>query len=63
MEHAFAPVAVASSEGFSRVAAGSYHTSASTPVGGLFCWGSNDYGQLGDGGPSQGWLIPVSVWR
>jgi alpha-tubulin suppressor-like RCC1 family protein len=32
------------------VACGSRHSCAWTNDGAAFCWGSNDYGQIGDGG-------------
>lgn len=35
---------------YASVAAGGYHTVASKPDGTLWAWGSNQYGQLGDGG-------------
>jgi alpha-tubulin suppressor-like RCC1 family protein len=46
-----APVAVSAPEGvtFARLAAGSYHTCGVTSAGAAYCWGFNDYGQLGDG--------------
>jgi len=34
------------------IAAGSSHTCALTTLGGVICWGSDAYGQLGDGVPS-----------
>jgi alpha-tubulin suppressor-like RCC1 family protein len=43
------PVAVATSELFSAVEAGGYHTCGMTTVGSIHCWGYNAYGQLGDG--------------
>jgi alpha-tubulin suppressor-like RCC1 family protein len=37
------------SSGVSSVALGSYHTCAIKQDGSLWCWGRNNYGQLGDG--------------
>jgi hypothetical protein len=46
-----APVAVSAPEGvtFASLAAGSYHNCGVTSAGAAYCWGSNGYGQLGDG--------------
>ena len=34
---------------FSRIYAGTYHTCAIATTGQAYCWGRDDYGQLGDG--------------
>jgi len=43
------PVAVTGSFSWSRVSAGMHHTCAITTTGELYCWGLNNFGQLGDG--------------
>lgn len=42
------------------IAAGSAHTCAITPDGGVQCWGNNSYGQLGDGTNTAS-NVPVDV--
>lgn len=42
------------------LAAGGQHTCALTAAGGVLCWGSNRYGQLGDGTTTDR-LVPSSV--
>jgi hypothetical protein len=46
--------------GASRIAAGASHTCAVTTGGAAKCWGSGNYGQLGDGNGTMS-LVPVSV--
>jgi alpha-tubulin suppressor-like RCC1 family protein len=46
--------------GVTAISAGSNHACARTDVGGLRCWGSNGYGELGDGTTTHR-NIPVDV--
>ncbi|MEA3245733.1 MAG: hypothetical protein U9Q74_06220 [Gemmatimonadota bacterium] len=43
------PRAVTGALVFKRIYAGEFHTCGITTAGGAYCWGRNDYGQLGDG--------------
>ncbi len=44
-----------------EVAAGDFHTCARTTDGALWCWGSDEYGQLGDDEPKSPKGYPVKV--
>ncbi len=49
------------SSGVTAISAGELHTCAVTNSERAKCWGSNDYGQLGDGG-AQYYMTPVDVY-
>ena len=48
------PQRVAGGMTFTRIAAGVTHSCGVTVGGDAFCWGSNDYGELGSGSPMSG---------
>jgi hypothetical protein len=47
--------------GVIAIGAGRSHSCALLQGGLVKCWGSNEYGQLGNGGPAQGSTTPVRV--
>ena len=49
------------SGGVVAIAAGTEHTCALTAAGGMQCWGSNEYGELGIGTPNLSQPLPVEV--
>ncbi len=60
------PTAVVPPSGvtWARIYAGTYHTCAISTAGAAYCWGRNDYGQLGGGsalGFNTGTVTPVQV--
>ena len=46
---------------FFQFTADVYHTCGLTPEGAAYCWGSDEFGQLGNGGNSQDSQVPVPV--
>jgi len=57
-----APVQVAGgATNWTAVTAGDFHTCARRTTGRLYCWGSDDAGQLGDGGLDTDQAAPVQV--
>ncbi len=50
----YAPSAVASSEAFTQITVGDSFTCATDVQGRSWCWGYDNYGQLGDGDDGQG---------
>lgn len=46
--------------GVIAITAGAFHTCALTTSGGIKCWGSNDYGQLGSNGATYS-AVPIDV--
>ena len=50
------------STGVAAIAAGGAHACALTSTGALLCWGSDEFGQLGDAGANLDRSTPVAVW-
>jgi alpha-tubulin suppressor-like RCC1 family protein len=55
------PIPVAGGLRFREIAAGSYHTCGLTTASGIYCWGANRSGQLGNNG-LEDHPIPGPVW-
>jgi alpha-tubulin suppressor-like RCC1 family protein len=54
-------VTIPASTGWASVTAGWSYTCATRSDGTLWCWGANDYGQLGVGIPGGSYLLPQQV--
>src|SRR3989442_1054229 len=54
------PVAVSGGLSFTALAGGDGHTCGLTTSGAAYCWGSNSFGQLGDGSTKDSY-IPADV--
>jgi len=54
------PVKVTSSLTFTSLARGYFHFCATATNGGVYCWGNNQFGQLGDG-TTQTRMVPTRV--
>jgi alpha-tubulin suppressor-like RCC1 family protein len=60
--HSSVPVSVIGLEsGVAALAAGGSHSCALTESGGVRCWGSNWYGQIGHGSSEDSFSVPVDV--
>lgn len=46
---------------FTQVTGGGFHSCGLTPSGTAYCWGDNQFGQLGDGGAETDTDVPVAV--
>lgn len=55
---AAAPDSVASALRFAQISAGAAHTCAITVIGEAYCWGANDFAQLGNGTRGPGETVP-----
>ncbi len=57
------PAPVAGLKGIAALAAGWIHSLALGSNGHIYAWGSNGYGQLGDGSPEWAQAAPVELAR
>jgi alpha-tubulin suppressor-like RCC1 family protein len=60
MAEYYYPTAISGLSGVKAISAGFFFACALTDSGGVMCWGSNTYGQLGDGTKTHS-LAPVNV--
>ncbi|MDH5316590.1 MAG: cell wall anchor protein, partial [Gemmatimonadota bacterium] len=56
----FTPVAVGNGLSLRQISAGASHSCGATTAKVAYCWGSNQYGQLGDGTLASS-ALPVKV--